>query len=162
MVTKANRRDKIAENVWQRVGGREGGTVATFGASGGSAAHRRIWAGTMAGVFTSDDNGHTWTISNTGLASPYVQFIAVSPNYERDKSLLSAASQVGAFSTIDGGKHWTRLGFWGVVPDVTCIAYSPTYATDRTAFIGSDDEGVFRTVNAGRTWNSTSALGGTY
>ena len=101
MAKKAKVKEKIAENVWQRVGGREGGTVAAFGALAGTGGERRIWAGTMAGVFISEDNGRTWAISNTGLASPYVQYIAVSPNYERDKSLIAAAAQVGAFGSVD-------------------------------------------------------------
>ena len=103
MAKKAKAKEKIAENIWQRVGGREGGTVAAFGASAGTGAERRIWAGTMAGVFVSDDNGMTWAISNSGLASPYVQYIAVSPNYEKDRSLIAAAAQAVCIMVLRAG-----------------------------------------------------------
>ena len=46
-------------NIWERVGGLEGGTITALAAayhSGGC----RLLAGTMSGVFISDDDGDSW------------------------------------------------------------------------------------------------------
>ena len=76
-------------NIWERIGGRSGGTVASLVASSGDAGDRRIWAGTMAGVFFSNDEGKSWSISNSGLTSPFIQAMGVSPDYDNDGNLFA-------------------------------------------------------------------------
>jgi len=93
-----------AANVWERVGGREGGTVSALAASPGPSRERIVWAGTMSGVFLSRDSGRTWEISNVGLTSPYVQAVAASPNFARDRQVFSAAVNAGAFRSFTAGK----------------------------------------------------------
>lgn len=144
-------------NIWERIGGRSGGTVASLVASSGDAGDRRIWAGTMAGVFFSNDEGKSWSISNSGLTSPFIQAMGVSPDYDNDGNLFASANQAGGFVSWTGASQWIAMDFWGVVPEITCVGHSPAFADDKTAIIGTDDHGIFRTVNNGRTWNASNS-----
>ena len=144
-----------AVNHWHRVGGQEGGTVTSIAMASHSDG-RRLFLGTMSGVFLSDDDGQTWRISNAQLTSPYIQAITVSPDYDRDNNAFAGAVQGGVFKSFDGGETWNRLSFWGAIPNVVALALSPSYATDRIALLGTDGDGVYRTTNGGRSWNPSN------
>ena len=143
-------------NEWQRVGGRAGGTItAIAGADQGEGA-RRLFAGTMSGVYVSDDGGDSWRISNRNLTSPYVHALVASPAVTEDGTVFVGVVGGGAFKSFDRGDTWNKLAFWSTMPNVVGIGLSPAYATDRMAFLGSDADGVFRSTNGGRSWNPSS------
>ena len=116
-------------NTWQRVGGKSGGTVSAIVAAPGSSAERVLYAGTMSGVYRSGDNGRTWTVSNEGLQSPFIQNLAIAQEPGSSPRLFAAAAGVGGFMSF-GGVNWRRLDFWGVRPEIAAIAASPDFARD--------------------------------
>ena len=146
----------VPANTWQRVGGKSGGTVSAIVAAPGSSAERVLYAGTMSGVYTSTDNGRTWSVSNEGLQSPFIQNLAIALEPGSSPRLFAAAAGVGGFMSF-GGVNWRRLGFWGVKPEIAAIAASPDFARDRAALTATLTDGVFRTDNAAKTWNAANA-----
>ncbi len=143
-------------NTWQRVGGKSGGTVSAIVASLGSSADRVLYAGTMSGVYRSSDNGKTWSVSNEGLQSPFIQNLAIAVEPGSSPRLFAAAAGVGGFMSF-GGVNWRRLGFWGVKPEIAAVAASPDFARDHAALTATLTDGVFRTDNAAKTWNAANA-----
>ena len=143
-------------NEWQRVGGRAGGTITAIAGADQAEGARRLFAGTMSGVYVSDDGGDSWRISNRNLTSPYVQALAASPAVSEDGTVFLGVVGGGAFKSFDRGDTWNQLAFWSTMPNVVAIGLSPAYDTDRMAFLGSDADGVFRSTNGGRSWNPSS------
>ena len=144
-------------NEWQRVGGRAGGTITAIAGADQAEGARRLFAGTMSGVYVSDDGGDSWRISNRNLTSPYVQALVASPAVSEDGTVFLGVVGGGAFKSFDRGDTWNQLAFWSTMPNVVGIGLSPAYATDRMAFLGSDADGVFRSTNGGRSWNPSSS-----
>ena len=146
----------VPANTWQRVGGKSGGTVSAIVAAPGGSADRVIYAGTMSGVYRSTDNGISWTVSNEGLQSPFIQNLAIAVEPGSSPRLFAAAAGVGGFMSF-GGVNWRRLGFWGVKPEIAAFAASPDFARDQTALTATLTDGVFRTDNAAKTWNAANS-----
>ena len=143
-------------NTWQKVGGKSGGTVSAIVATPGSSADRVLYAGTMSGVYRSTDNGNTWSVSNEGLQSPFIQNLALAVEPGTSPRLFAAAAGVGGFMSF-GAVNWRRLGFWGVNPEIAAFAASPDFARDHAALAATLTDGVFRTDNAAKTWNAANA-----
>ncbi|HLZ07369.1 MAG TPA: hypothetical protein VKT80_02195, partial [Chloroflexota bacterium] len=64
---------------WKLVGPRTGGTVSVVAVSPRFDQDQVVFAGTLAGLYRSSDGGHTWQPSGSGLNSPFVDAIVISP-----------------------------------------------------------------------------------
>ena len=113
-----------------------------------------VLAGTLGGLFMSQDGGVTWGRAAGGLGAPYVQAAAVSPAFAADQTLLVGTVDASAFVSVDRGATWRDTFFWGASASVTSAAFSPQFAEDRLALVGTDDGGVYVSANLGRTWNA--------
>jgi len=60
-----------------------------------------ILAGTLRGIFLSDDNGHSWRASDTGLTTPHIRWLAQAPGL-----LLAGVESAGIFTSRDNGLSW--------------------------------------------------------
>ena len=67
---------------------RAGGTITAIAGADQAEGARRLFAGTMSGVYVSDDGGDSWRISNRNLTSPYVQALAASPAVSEDGTVF--------------------------------------------------------------------------
>src|SRR5919204_1405268 len=139
---------------WRQVGSvlGGGGTVLALAATPAEVSPVELYAGTAAGVVRSDDAGATWAAVTYGLAAPYVQTIALSPAYARDRTIFAGALGSGVLRSTNAGHDWHPLEFWSGSPSVTAIVLSPNYAHDSTIIVGTQSEGVLRSTNGGRTW----------
>ena len=136
---------------WERLLALEGGTVGSIACAGDRAG--TAFAATLAGVFRSTDRGGRWEWIGKGLISPFVQDVAVSPDFERDGVVAAATAVSGLHMSYDRGASWFRLDFWGVRPTVTRVAISPDFARDQVVVAGTQHEGVYVSRNRGRSWN---------
>jgi hypothetical protein len=139
---------------WQAVGGREGGTVTSLAMSPDFPADGVVFAGTLAGLHRSTDGGKTWAGSGSGLRSPFIEAVAVSPAFSRDHTVVAGARNAGMWMSVDGGDSWYELQIWGNRLSVTAAALSPDYASDSTMLVGT--EGPATRARLGR--RSTSAF----
>jgi photosystem II stability/assembly factor-like uncharacterized protein len=104
-----------------------------------------------AGLYRSDDRGHTWQIvsSGPGLA---INALAVHPT---DEAVLYAGTAGGPLATAnsiwrseDGGQTWRKFSLslpanpYGLVPAVTALAVDPHQP--EVLYAGTDGQGVYR------------------
>ncbi len=136
---------------WERLLALEGGTVGSIACAGDRAG--TAFAATLAGVFRSTDGGERWEWTGNGLISPFVQDVAVSPDFERDGVVVAATAVSGLHISFDRGASWFRREFWGIRPTVTRVAISPDYGRDQMIVAGTQHEGVFVSRNRGQSWN---------
>ena len=139
--------------VAQRLSAREGGTVTSLSSTLGADGSATVFAGTLTGVFRSDDAGCTWTPTNAALRSPFVEAVAASPDFSNDQTVVAGTTDAGLHISYDGGASWVRRMFWGEHPTVTALAFSPFFAEDETIAAGTDGRGVYISDNRGQSWN---------
>ncbi len=104
------------------------------------------YAGTVAGLYVSEDSGHTWEA--TPFDSLPVVSIALSLRFHQDHTLL-LGTLGGAYLSNDGGSSWN--GPWLEEQAVNCALFSPNYVNGHTLFLGTD-EGVYISQNHGNSW----------
>lgn len=138
--------------VAQRLSAREGGTVTSLSSVVGADGTTTVFAGTLTGVFRSDDGGCSWS-PTSALRSPFIEAVAVSPDFDNDQTAVAGTTDSGLHMTYDGGERWERRMFWGEHPTVTALAFSPFYADDETIAAGTDGRGVYISDNRGGSWN---------
>ena len=136
---------------WERLVTLEGGAVGAIACAGTQAT--TAFAATLAGVFRSTNGGDSWEWTSQGLISPFVQDVAVSPDFERDGIVAAATAVSGLHMSYDRGESWFRLDFWGVRPTVTRVAFSPDFGRDQTLVAGTQYEGVYVSRNRGKSWS---------
>ena len=136
---------------WERLLALEGGTVGSIACASDRAG--TAFAATLAGVFRSTDGGECWEWIGKGLISPFVQDVAVSPDFERDGVVVAATAVSGLHMSFDHGESWFRREFWGIRPTVTRVAISPDFGRDQMIVAGTQHEGVFVSRNRGQSWN---------
>ena len=134
------------ENTWP---GAEGGTIQALAIDPN--LPRPIYAGTeVGGVFTSTDDGSTWSAVNNGITNFNVQAVAINPDF--NSTVYAGTSGGGVFKTNNSGGSWTAVN--GVAPDddldnldVQALAINPL--TPSTLYAGTAGGGVFRSDNSG-------------
>lgn len=136
----------------RRLSAREGGTVTSLSSVVGADGTTTVFAGTLTGVFRSDDAGRTWA-PTSALRSPFIEAVAVSPDFGNDQTVVAGTTDSGLHISYDGGERWDRRMFWGEHPTVTALAFSPFYADDETIAAGTDGRGVYISDNRGGSWN---------
>jgi photosystem II stability/assembly factor-like uncharacterized protein len=113
----------------------------------------RCWAATGCGIFFSDNGGKTWIQSLTGLTTPLLGALVVSPN----GALLAGSLNGDLFTSFDYGESWAA----GIVPveskgTITSLAISPNFRTDGCAFAATDGAGLLVTRSSGHLWEDSS------
>lgn len=115
-----------------------------------------VWGGRGGTIYTSNDGGINWRTSGGGLPSgcEIVSALALSPDYERDRTLLAALEGAGIFKSFDGGAAWEPAS-WGLPSMQTySLALSPGFARDGTAFASVVTGSLQRTIDGGASWHS--------
>ena len=135
---------------WERLLALEGGAVGALAIA--DDPEGTAFAATLSGVFRGASGGE-WVWAGRGLISPFVQDVAVSPDFVRDGVVAAATAVSGLHMSYDRGESWSRLDFWGVRPTVTRVAISPDFSRDELVVAGTQYEGVYVTTNRGRSWN---------
>jgi photosystem II stability/assembly factor-like uncharacterized protein len=131
------------------------------------------------GVCSTDDQGFTWTINNSGLHSPDVSDIDLSPNYHSDHTMFSASVIGFLYKSTDGGHRWEKIALghkswrtqtssffrglglpkWFAEFVLTesekktissyVLVISPDFASDNTIYFGTRYHGLFRSIEGG-------------
>lgn len=153
-MTKGQMEGEIGQ--WTPVGGRKGGTVTALALSPDFAGDGVVFAATGAGPFRSQDSGRSWSPCSHGMSTPFIEAIAVSANFARDRTIFLGARDGTVSRSTDGGESWTGLGWLGEPSPVVALAMSPHYADDGTLIAGTFEDGVFRSTDRGATWAPAS------
>jgi photosystem II stability/assembly factor-like uncharacterized protein len=136
------------------------------------------------GAYTTDDQGVTWKINNSGLRTTRLADIIFSPNYHSDNIMFSASQGMFLRST-NGADNWYRIdirykGWRKKVSSILkrlgaprwlstdlflkeseqrryfpmLIVASPEFATDETVYFGTRYHGIWKSSDGGLTWSS--------
>jgi photosystem II stability/assembly factor-like uncharacterized protein len=119
----------------------------------------RIFAGTGAGLFVSDDGAETW--SSVGLAEHEVWQVRASS----DGTLYAGTQPAGLFRSIDGGDNWNEIesftnvpeaATWGIPLDPPLPGRARAIVVDREdankIWVGVEVGGIMYTDDGGKTW----------
>ncbi|KAA0259632.1 MAG: choice-of-anchor A family protein [Chlorobiota bacterium] len=107
----------------------------------------KLFAGTWGfGVYTSTDNGTTWSAANSGLGSHLiVTGLTIAP----DNSVYAGTFSGGVFKTVDNGANWSSAS-----PAYQYI-WTMAATTDGKLFAGTYGDGLYRSDNNGASWTKT-------
>lgn len=113
-------------------------------------------AGTINGIYTSEDGGLHWAKGNDGLATTWDGAIASVYSLACDGVTVYAGTDSGLVNSLDGGHHWVRVDsgwtykYGGNVYPVSRI--SIVIVNDGVIYAADQDAGIFRSRNGGATW----------
>jgi photosystem II stability/assembly factor-like uncharacterized protein len=122
---------------------------------------------TSNGLFLTHDDGRTWQeVVDSALGEePFIEGVAISPDYANDKTFLVSVRGRGLLRTVDRGRSFQPLGnqFLSLskvhnIPSAGyAVQFSPNYAVDRTLFgFGSATSEIFKSADGGNTWDVIS------
>ncbi len=119
----------------------------------------RIFAGTGAGLFASDDEGSSWQLK--GLQDREVWQI----RRAADGSLYAGTQPAGLFKSMDQGENWQEIESFANAPEAStwCVPVTPVRPGQARAlvldcndakrlWVGVEVGGIMRSVDAGETW----------
>ncbi len=112
-----------------------------------------VYAGTVGGVYRSDDGGLSWTWSALGMTHTRVLSLAMDP----DDGTLYAGTNGGVYISEDGAASWFAAGPGIIGLDSWQGGVATLLAVgDGVVYAGVDQ--LFRTVDAGDTWQQLGPL----
>ena len=115
---------------------------------------RTLYLGNFTGgVYKSVDAGSTWQLLEGLVVEDNYAKLAISPNYQGDRTVFAATSE-GIWRTVDGGTSWSRLpgAAYGGASYIENIALSPDFGRDRTFLVSVRGKGLFRTEDGGQSF----------
>jgi photosystem II stability/assembly factor-like uncharacterized protein len=111
-------------------------------------------AGTTAGLYFSTDGGGTWKNSGASEVNGSIEAIAVSPEFEKTRTIAVSVKGKGLFISSDSGETFDRPS--GIPIDrIRYLAFSKRYPRDHTLYAASD-ENLYRSVDGGARWSLVS------
>jgi len=114
-----------------------------------------LYAGTLEGVFRSNDSGASWTqISPPGSTEIHeVESLAVDP---ADPDIVYAGTWHLPWKTTDGGKNWKNIK-QGVIEDSDVFSIIVDPVRPRTVFL-SACSGIYKSENAGELFHKIEGI----
>lgn len=120
---------------------------------------QRLFAGTGAGLFTSDDDGQTWS---TGALN---EFEVWQIRQATDETLYATTQPAALFCSTDSGDTWTEVTSFSGAPEAStwCVPVKPplpgrarALVIDRDdpqrMWVGVEVGGIMRTQDRGASW----------
>lgn len=110
----------------------------------------RIVAGTLTGIFGSDDGGTNWRrLSPAGhLEIRNVESVAVDP---LDRDVIYAGTWHLPWKTLDGGRGWRPINA-GMIDDSDVFTMTVDLRTPKNVF-ATACTGIYRSANGGASWS---------
>ncbi len=151
-----------------QVKGGEGGQMVH--SMGVSSDGQKLYFGTdTGGIWTSDDGGVNWRLSQTGFVVNGSMDIAIDPD---DKNIAFAAGMLcagastnentGIYRTTDGGANWSLVlntDYYYIFTNKIIKFGAKHPDGHRTIYAGTHSKGVFKSDDGGDTWTNLGALG---
>ena len=106
-----------------------------------------VFAGAEGQILRSLDAGQTWQVAALDTPAPQVTAFAVSPDFEKDGTLLAATVQDGIFRSTDRGVTWLGWNFGLFDSNINALSF-----VDSQIIFAGAQSSIFRSNNAGRSW----------
>jgi len=155
---------------WEKLRTLSGQIIVGLDVSPAIGASYRIGLATyIAGAYSKSADASAWQMNNRGLPMKRLGAIAYSPDYARDRLVLTGTFG-SLLRSVDGGASWKKAAVEYKVDErahIDCnpwtkpaprmfefqfplgFAFSPAYAEDRTVFAAYNPEGLLRSVDGG-------------
>lgn len=105
-----------------------------------------VYAGTFNGLYSSTDNGLTWTKNNFLIDYAIPTLLIDTSNGIYCGTGYTGINGDGLFYSSDGGQFWKQLGFAGKV--VLSLAFD----SECNLYTGTLEDGLFKTTDLGQSW----------
>lgn len=120
-----------------------------------------LYAGVVGyGVYSTSDDGTTWTLHDKGLSGNASTQRSVS-YLSSENNILYASTNYGLYTSRDNGSNWVGLTDGGWPTPVFATAPASVTAVKGSTIYTSEDgypiEGVYISENAGSSWTKTSS-----
>ena len=114
---------------------------------------KRIWLGSNAGLFRSDNGGVSFSPSQAGITAAHVDRFALAPS--APKTIYAEAGLHGCFKTRSGGASWIRCGTLARFQGIDGLIVHPS--DPQTIYLlswqsGEDD--LYKSSNGGTSFKS--------
>jgi photosystem II stability/assembly factor-like uncharacterized protein len=106
-----------------------------------------LYAGSLAGVFKSTDDGATWALASRGL---FLQSAAVYQNAVAPGGVLYVSTGIGVFKTTDGAQTWVPVSA-GLPGPAQTLAVDPR--TPQRVWAGIGRGRIYLSTDGGATWS---------
>ena len=115
----------------------------------------RIYAGTGAGLWISDDDGGTWmtTTAIDTINGISIGALAVIPQTP-DTILVASTGSAGVFRSLDRAGTWAPANNGLTDTDVTGLIVSPLVTG--LVVVSTDGGGIFRSMDSGGSWTAAN------
>jgi photosystem II stability/assembly factor-like uncharacterized protein len=122
-----------------------------------------VFAGTDSGLFVTRDAGRSWTevTAEPLTASSGIEAVAISPDYQNDRTVVISTREHGLLRSTAGGRSFRAVGTELLRanhlvadfsnPTSAPIQFSPTFASDHTIFAYGQGD-VLRSTDGGDCW----------
>lgn len=116
---------------------------------------KMLYAGTLEGVFRSDDAGSSWNLISPPASKEIheVESLAIDP---RDPDIVYAGTWHLPWKTTDGGKNWKNIK-QGVIEDSDVFSIILDPSRPRTVFL-SACSGIYKSENAGELFHKIQGI----
>ena len=119
-------------------------------------AENRLYAGSVDGLYRSDNDAGTWERLTDSLTGHNVLSVATAASESVDERLY-AGTHLGLYLSADGGATWTRAADPGGGIMSLATSPSPTIA-EAVVYAGTFGRGVYVSRNGGVTWSRSNDL----
>ncbi len=83
-------------------------------------------------------------------------FVALSPDFAKDKTLFIGTRSKGVFKSSDGGLSFQQI-LDGKGNKTTSLVLSSNFSSDKTVFACLRSEGVYKSIDCGKTWQQQNS-----
>ncbi|HIQ06332.1 MAG TPA: hypothetical protein EYH31_11725 [Anaerolineae bacterium] len=116
-----------------------------------------LFAGGLNGTLArSEDSGRTWTTLTQTPDSVQVSRIAISPTYDKDRTVLVATDGAGILRSGDAGQNWNLSNEGLTDRSVLDMVWAWEQSSSRVVFALSQSS-VYRSDDAGRHWRQVGS-----
>lgn len=109
------------------------------------------------GVYKTADGANSWSLANNGIASTFIDALAVDPV---TTSIVYAGTDAGYFKSIDGGSTWTAGASQFNTSTIFAFAIDPANTShilmSLASFSFSGPKNAFVTTDGGATWKKST------
>jgi photosystem II stability/assembly factor-like uncharacterized protein len=144
----------LARAQWIQTSGPTGGLIRSFASVPDGAGGARLFAGQQR-VWSTDDQGESWTNHSNGLTDPNAFSLLVVPNGSGGNDVL-VGTNGGVFRSTDSGASWNAINDGITNLSIYSLTSGPNGAGGTHLYAGTFMGNAFRSSNGGASWTSIS------